>query len=78
MSDIASRLTTKYQATIPQPVREVLGLKSGDVVRFEINERGVVNLRKQQPFDAEYARALSGTLASEWSSDDDEAAYRDL
>lgn len=78
MSDIASRLTTKYQATIPQPVREALGLKSGDVVRFEINESGVVCLRKQQPFDVEYARALNGTLASEWSSADDEAAYRDL
>lgn len=78
MNASASRLTTKYQATIPQPVREALGLKSGDSVQFEIGENGTVYLRKQTAFDAEYARALNATLASEWSSADDDAAYGDL
>lgn len=78
MEKVSSRLTAKYQATIPTPVREALGLKSGDSVLFQVNEKGVVYLSKQMPLDAEYARALNGTLHSEWSSSEDEAAYRDL
>ncbi len=78
MEKASSRLTAKYQATIPGPVREALGLTSGDSVLFEINEKGVVYLSRQAPLDAEYARALNGTLESEWSSAEDEAAYRDL
>jgi AbrB family looped-hinge helix DNA binding protein len=78
MNAPASRLTSKYQATIPSSVREALGLKAGDAVAFEVKEQGVVYLRKQQAFDAEYAKAVSGTLESEWLSDADETAYRDL
>lgn len=74
----ASRLTTKYQATIPAPVRKALGLKSGDALAFEVKASGVVYLRKQKAFDAEYAKAVSGTLESEWLSEADEVAYRDL
>lgn len=74
----ASRLTTKYQATIPAPVRRALGLGSGDSVIFELREPGVALLRKQSVFDAEYTKAASGTLESEWLSEADEAAYRDL
>ncbi|HUP92153.1 MAG TPA: type II toxin-antitoxin system PrlF family antitoxin [Solimonas sp.] len=78
MSTHASRLTTKYQATIPASVRKALGLKAGDAVAFEVKEPGIVQLRKQQAFDAQYAKALAGTLESEWLSDADEAAYGDL
>lgn len=78
MEKVASKLTSKYQATIPGPVRKALGLKSGDAVVFEVREPGVATLRKQSPFDREYAKAVSGTLESEWLSGEDEAAYRDL
>lgn len=78
MEKAASRLTSKYQATIPLPVRKALGLKSGDAVVFEVRERGVATVRKQTPFDREYAKAVSATLESEWLSEADEAAYRDL
>ena len=33
-----SKLTTKYQATIPEPVRKVLHLGSGDVIAFDIED----------------------------------------
>jgi AbrB family looped-hinge helix DNA binding protein len=75
-----SKLTSKYQATIPAPIREVLDLHAGDVVVFEVEETlgdMVVRVRKAQPFDAEFAHALEGTL-SEWTGPHDEAAYRDL
>lgn len=35
-----SRLTSKYQATIPKGIRDTLGLKTGDLVRFRIDADG--------------------------------------
>lgn len=73
---LASKVTTKYQTTIPLEIRELLGIRQGDMVAFEV-ENGVVCLRRVLPMDVEYARALAGTL-SEWASENDEEAYRDL
>ena len=73
---LASKVTTKYQTTIPLEVREKLGIQQGDMVAFEI-ENGVVRLRRVVPLDVEYAKALAGTL-SEWASENDEEAYRGL
>ena len=72
----SSRLTQKFQATIPQKVRELLGLFSGDLVVFEMWE-GQVILRKSSPLDLEHLRATESTL-SEWTSLEDDKAYRDL
>jgi antitoxin PrlF len=71
-----SKLTTKYQATIPEPVRRVLHLGSGDVIAFDIEEDGI-HLRKALPTDLLFANALEGTM-SEWESVADEESYRDL
>ncbi|HXF45100.1 MAG TPA: type II toxin-antitoxin system PrlF family antitoxin [Burkholderiaceae bacterium] len=71
-----SRLTEKYQATIPLPVRRALRLDKGDRVAFEIRG-GEVILRRATPLDVEFARAVSATL-SEWASRADERAYADL
>jgi antitoxin PrlF len=76
MTTATSKLTRKYQATIPAPVRDVLHLEAGDTVAFDIDEGGI-RLRKARPRDVEFAGALEGTL-SEWSSESDEEAYRDL
>ena len=74
---ITSKLTTKSQATIPGKIRKILGLHPGDSVAFEVNENLKVLIRKATPIDFEFTRALEGTL-SEWSSKNDEEAYRDL
>jgi len=71
-----SRLTTKYQATVPTSVRKVLQLKAGDLVGFEI-EGNEVRLRRATPLDVAFAQALEGTL-TEWSSEQDDQAFRDL
>ncbi len=72
-----SSLTTKYQATIPKVVREVLQLEAGDQVQFLVESSGEVWLRKAPPRDADLA-ALEATLAPEWGSEDDDAAFADL
>lgn len=73
---LASKVTAKFQTTIPADVRKRLGIKQGDWVAFEFEDDKVV-LHRVQPLDAEYAKALAGTL-SEWNSGHDEEAYRDL
>ena len=72
----SSRLTRKYQATIPAPVRQFLDLRAGDAIAFEITDDGV-QLRKAQPLDLDYLRGVEQTL-SEWASPADEEAYGDL
>ena len=43
-----SKLTSKYQATIPEPVRKIFHLNAGDSLAFDIDE-GQVQLRNQTP-----------------------------
>ncbi len=71
-----SRLTSKYQATIPRQVRQALQLGAGDRVEFVVRDQ-VVTLRKVTADDQAYLAALRGTLA-EWDSAEDEEAWRDL
>ena len=73
---LISKVTQKYQATIPQAIREKLAIEKGDRVIFEIEEEKVV-LKKLSSLDWEYLEAVSTTL-SEWSSASDEEAYNDL
>lgn len=76
MQTITSKLTSKYQATIPAPVRDALELQAGDAIAFDIEE-GEIRLRKAGKLDIQWAGALEDTL-SEWNGEEDEAAYRDL
>lgn len=73
---ITSKLTTKAQTTIPQPVRSALHLSEGDEIAYEIGAGGVVTIRKavQQsaPVDDPFA------TFSEWDSAADRQAYGKL
>jgi AbrB family looped-hinge helix DNA binding protein len=71
-----SKLTAKGQTTIPREVREKLALKPGDLIAFEI-QGDAVQLRKVEPLDVGYLRAVQSTL-SEWESPEDAEAYDDL
>jgi len=71
-----SSVTEKYQATIPQAIRDFLDIKKGDKVMFEVLF-DTVQIRKMLPTDFEYLKSISGTL-SEWNSEADDEAYNDL
>lgn len=75
----STKLTQKYQATIPREVRELLDLSTGDRVEFEIVDGGkqVIIRKYQATEDEQYARALQETL-TEWASKEDEEAYDSL
>jgi len=71
-----SKLTQKYQTTIPVTVRKLLHLQVGDAIAFDI-EDNVVHLRKATTVDLAFTQSIEGTL-SEWNSAADEEAYREL
>jgi len=76
MQTAISKLTKKYQATVPKAVRKELELNAGDVIVFEI-DNDIIKLRKARPIDIEFSSALVPAL-SEWESKNDEEAYNDL
>jgi len=76
MQTATSKLTKKYQATIPKPIRRLLHLEAGDALAFNVEENEV-RIRKARPVDIAFARSLEGTL-NEWMSEADEEAYRGL
>lgn len=70
---ITSKLTTKSQTTIPQPVRAALNLRAGDELIYEIDGDRVL-LRKvgSEIQDDPFA------LFSEWDSEEDRRAFAGL
>lgn len=71
-----SKVTVKYQATIPLSVREFLGVRQGDAVQYLI-ERGEVKLKRVTTPDTAYLAAVEKTL-TEWDTKADNDAFRDL
>ncbi len=72
-----AKITAKGQTTIPQDVRAALNVAPGDLIAWEIGDDGIATVRRVQPMDVEYMRAVEGTL-SEWAGAADEESYRDL
>jgi len=72
-----TKITSKGQTTIPKDIRAALKVGPGDLLAWELGPDGTATVRRVQPLDLEYLRALEGTL-SEWASAADDEAYRDL
>ncbi|OQY16942.1 MAG: hypothetical protein B6I36_09640 [Desulfobacteraceae bacterium 4572_35.1] len=48
MRTTTSKLTTKYQATIPKAVRNILHLKTGDTIAFDIEDDSILIMEEWQ------------------------------
>jgi antitoxin PrlF len=70
---VHSKISSKYQTVIPKAVRERLGLKTGDVVRFRFSQKGAVTIEKVQPVEDDPFATFE-----EWRSEEDERLYREL
>jgi antitoxin PrlF len=68
-----SKVSVKSQTVIPREVRERLGLKPGDTLRYRVTDEGVL-LDKAPASEADDPFAAF----SEWSSEADVKAYGDL
>lgn len=62
------KVTQKGQVTIPQPVREALGIRPGSEVRFELDDRGARLLSGERA--AEEVGAMVGAGEGELSTDE--------
>ena len=71
-----AKLSAKFQATVPTPVRQALSLHAGDVIEFEVQGQEV-RLRRAAPLDLDFVQALEATL-TEWSSAQDDKAFKNL
>jgi len=72
-----AKITAKGQTTIPQNVRAALHVAAGDLIAWEIGANATATVRRVQPLDIEYLRAVEGTLG-EWAGAADDEAYREL
>ena len=72
-----SKLSSKSQITLPKKIRESAGLRPGDVVAYEVQQKGIIEIKRIDPFDVAFHAALSKTM-DEWTTPQDEAAFRDL
>ena len=68
-----SKVSVKSQTVIPREVRERLGLKPGDTLRYRVTDEGLL-LDKAPANEADDPFAAF----SEWSSEADEKAYGGL
>jgi antitoxin PrlF len=71
---ITSKLMSKAQTTIPQPVRLALDLREGDKLEYKVEGRRVILTKVQVP------PGVDDPLHTfdEWYSDADAKAYADL
>lgn len=69
-----AKITAKGQTTVPQEVRAVLNVSAGDLIGWDVGADGTATVRRVQPLDIEYLRAVEGTL-TEWAGATDEEAY---
>jgi len=71
---ITSRLTSKAQTTIPQPVRAALHLREGDELAYEIEPNRVVLT------EANRSKGSDDPFRSftEWDGEADRKTYADL
>ena len=70
MADAHARVSSKGQTVIPKAVRQKLGLKTGDLIRFEVNEKGRVTIDKVRPVEEDPFATFD-----EWASEEDEKLY---
>jgi antitoxin PrlF len=73
MAGVYSKITSKCQTVIPREIRERLGLRPGDRLRYAVTPQGVrIEKVERQVEDDPFA------VFSEWSSAADEKAYGKL
>jgi antitoxin PrlF len=67
-----SKVSVKSQTVLPREVRDKLGIKPGDTLRYRLTEAGILIDRAPTEIDDPFA------AFSEWAGEADEKAYADL
>ena len=72
-----ARVTAKGQATIPKRLRDAANIKEGDMLAFDLDSNNRITIRRIETTIDSELMAVQDTL-SEWSSPQDDEAWRDL
>ena len=72
-----SKVTSKFQATVPADVRAALGIGAGDALAWSVRD-GVAMVRRMPKDLRGWDPLVWLSLADEWLSPEDEDAFRDL
>lgn len=72
-----SKVTSKFQATVPSDVRAALGIKAGDTIAWDVKD-GVATMRVMRRNLMSWDPLAWQSFAPEWLSPEDEEAFRDL
>ncbi len=73
MNAYSSKLSSKAQTVVPKGIRERLGLKPGDTVRYRVTDTGVVIEKALSEGDEDPFATFT-----EWASAEDDRAFADL
>jgi AbrB family looped-hinge helix DNA binding protein len=68
---VFAKVSVKSQTVLPREVRDTLGIKPGDTLRYRITDQGVL-------IDKASAQDDPFSSFSEWSSEADDKAYAKL
>ncbi|OGT35262.1 MAG: hypothetical protein A3F11_11230 [Gammaproteobacteria bacterium RIFCSPHIGHO2_12_FULL_37_14] len=77
-----SKVTSKFQTTIPKEIRKTLNISVGDLVIFETRKDGSVVIKKlaskKTDIDEyDYLKLIESSL-SEWNSKEDDECFKHL
>ena len=72
-----ARVTAKGQATIPKRIRDAAHIREGDMLSFDLDSNNRIIIKRIDTGESVELLALQETL-SEWSSPEDDEAWRDL
>ena len=73
MNAFSSKLSSKAQTVVPREIRDRLGLKPGDTLRYRITEAGIVIEKARSDADEDPFATFT-----EWSSPEDDRAFAEL
>lgn len=73
-----TKLTSKFQTTIPASVRKAMGLKKGDHLLQRVLPSGALFITKIDAEEYGWLKLAQDSFAKEWLSPEDEEAFRDL
>ena len=72
-----SKVTSKFQATVPADVRAALGIKAGDTLAWAVRD-GTATVHRMPKNLKGWDPLTWLSFADEWLSLEDEEAFRDL
>ena len=70
--DLAT-VTAKGKVTVPKAIRDVLGVRQGDRLSWEI-DNGAARVKVVSPLDLDYMQGLDANL-QDWASTADDEAF---